>query len=231
MPLGHPVEAVADLGVTGDGADFRTDEPAHQARDRLGLELGVGVERDDDLTTCGIDAVIDGGRLAGIALGDQLDSFVAAKRLGDDCRGFVLGAVVDDNDFQVDADALQDAAHAAFDDAGFVIGRDNDTDEGRLKEGFRTLFRRIHMPAVFRVDSQARQNQGASDAQHDGDDKQPFQPFRQSGQGHEDADVEADLKQFGAGQGRHDLFRRQPHQVADRDELIALRLQGANNGR
>ena len=48
LPAGDEIDAVADLGVAGDGADrgSRTSAPAARW---CRLELGIGVERDDDL--------------------------------------------------------------------------------------------------------------------------------------------------------------------------------------
>jgi hypothetical protein len=48
LPAGHHVGAIADFGVTGNGADFFVAEPANQSGNRVGLELGVRIERHDD---------------------------------------------------------------------------------------------------------------------------------------------------------------------------------------
>ena len=50
LPFGDDVDPVADLGIAGDRGELVVaGEPARQTRDRLRLELRVGVERDDDL--------------------------------------------------------------------------------------------------------------------------------------------------------------------------------------
>ena len=48
LPARDHVDAIADLGVAGDRADFGIREPAHKPRDRVAIELRVGIERDDD---------------------------------------------------------------------------------------------------------------------------------------------------------------------------------------
>ena len=50
---GLPVDKVVAyeppyVGVTGNGADFFVAEPANQSGNRVGLELGVRIERHDD---------------------------------------------------------------------------------------------------------------------------------------------------------------------------------------
>jgi hypothetical protein len=48
LPAGDEVDPVADFGIARHRADFRLLEPAHELADGLRLELGIGVEGDDD---------------------------------------------------------------------------------------------------------------------------------------------------------------------------------------
>src|SRR6185312_10458852 len=45
LPASNEVDAIADLGVAGDRADRRICEPAHQLRNRVFLEMRVGIQR------------------------------------------------------------------------------------------------------------------------------------------------------------------------------------------
>ena len=50
LPFSYDIDAVADLGITGDGADILVSKSVGQCRDRLGVKQGVGIEGYNDLT-------------------------------------------------------------------------------------------------------------------------------------------------------------------------------------
>ena len=90
LPAGDEVDPVADLGVAGDRADLRIGEPAGEPRDRLRLELGVGVERDDDLAVGELEAAVERMRLAAIG---QASAAARAARPAKAAATIVAGPV------------------------------------------------------------------------------------------------------------------------------------------
>ena len=112
LPSRDDVDAVADLGVAGDGGKLLIRrEPAREPRDRVRLELSVGVERDDDLAPRERQTVVQRARLAAIV---ELQQAALARRRRTPARrsadGAILRAVVDHDD--VDGDVARSPALA-----------------------------------------------------------------------------------------------------------------------
>lgn len=76
LPARDEVDSVADLGIAGHGADSGIDEPARKTCNRGGLELGVGVERDDHVALCQHHAEVEGTRLAAVLDSQQTNPWI-----------------------------------------------------------------------------------------------------------------------------------------------------------
>src|SRR5262249_55188642 len=75
------------------------------------------------------DAVVPRGRDAAVVLPDVANARIPAERVADERTGLVGGAVVDDDDVDVDVGLREDRAHRARDAAGAVVGGDEDRNE------------------------------------------------------------------------------------------------------
>jgi hypothetical protein len=71
LPAGDEVDPVADFGIARHRADFGLLEPAHELADGLRLELGIGVERDDDLAVGSGEGAVERAGLAAVGQGHQ----------------------------------------------------------------------------------------------------------------------------------------------------------------
>ena len=125
LPARNHVDAIADLCIAGDGADLLVGEPAYQPGDGVLLELGVGIERDDDVAARARQRRVEGVCLAGILDGNELDPRVGCKIRGQHLEGFVFRTIVDDDDVEIAVGTGENAAHGIGDDALFIIGGDD----------------------------------------------------------------------------------------------------------
>ncbi len=122
--MGDRIDPVADLGVAGDRADGRIDEPARQIRDRILLEQRIGVEGDDDAAPGLREAEIDRIGLAAIRHRDELDVGGIAETPGNDRRGSVGRAIVDDDHFKAGIVACEYPLDRFDDHLGLVMRRE-----------------------------------------------------------------------------------------------------------
>ena len=122
LPARDHVDAIADFGISGDGAYRRILEPAHELRDRVLLEMGVGIERHHDIAARFLQTDIESRRLAAIGHAKESDASIACEMGAYLLRRIVGGAVVDDDDLQIWIVAGEDMAHCAGDDLPFVVG-------------------------------------------------------------------------------------------------------------
>ena len=72
LPACPQIDAVADLGIAGDGADLRIVEVRNQLRDRIDGNDGVGIDADVELFVDAFEGVVEGIGLAAIGLGEHL---------------------------------------------------------------------------------------------------------------------------------------------------------------
>ena len=98
--------AVANLGIASDRADFGIDKPASQLGDGIGLKLGIGIKRDDDLALGQLESLIERAGLAAVLQREELHAGIAAEGAGDNGAGLVLRSIVDDNNFKANIAAL-----------------------------------------------------------------------------------------------------------------------------
>ncbi len=133
LPAGPEVDAVADLGVSGDGADARVLEVGDELGDGVGGDDGVGVDADVDLFGEAVEGEVERGGLAAVGLGEDLDAAggdFGGVGLAGDLEGAVAGAVVDDDDVEVGVVGVEHRADGADDDLLLVVGGDEDGDAG-----------------------------------------------------------------------------------------------------
>src|SRR5208282_2271193 len=133
LPAGPEIDAVADLGVAGDGADGGIFKVGNELGDGVGSDDGVGVDADVDLLRDAIEGVVEGGGLAFIVLGEHLQaagSDVLCVSGGGHFSGAVAGAVVDDDDAEVFVVGVEHGADGADDNGFFVIRGDENGDAG-----------------------------------------------------------------------------------------------------
>ena len=71
LPAGPEVDAVADLGVAGDGADLRVGEVADEAGDGVVRDDAVGVDADVDLFVDVLEREVQRVGLAAVGLGED----------------------------------------------------------------------------------------------------------------------------------------------------------------
>ena len=74
LPAGPEIDAVADLGVSGDGADERVLEVGNELADGVGGDDGVGVDADIKLFGEAVEGEVERGGLASVGLGEHLDA-------------------------------------------------------------------------------------------------------------------------------------------------------------
>ena len=71
LPAGPEVDAVADLGVAGDGADLGVGEVADEVGDGVVGDDAVGVDADVDLFVDVLEGEVEGVGLAAVGLGED----------------------------------------------------------------------------------------------------------------------------------------------------------------
>ena len=71
LPAGPEVDAVADLGVAGYGADLRIGEVRDEVRDGIVRDDGVGVDADVDLLVDALERVVQRVGFASVRLGQD----------------------------------------------------------------------------------------------------------------------------------------------------------------
>ncbi len=92
LPARPQIDAVAHLGVAGDGADRGILEVRNELGDGVGGDDGVGVDADVDLFVHAIERVVERGGLAFVALGEDLHA-AGGDLLGVGGGGHFGGAV------------------------------------------------------------------------------------------------------------------------------------------
>ena len=72
LPARPEIDAVADLGIAGNRADFRIDEVRHQSRDRVRRDDRVGIDADEEFRIADVlDAVVQSLGLARVRLAEN----------------------------------------------------------------------------------------------------------------------------------------------------------------
>lgn len=119
----YEAEVVCVFGAgVGDGAG-----------ERVGREPGIGVEEGDPISVEGCGAEVEGVALAEPAVGEGVDADdaetgVAVGGFACACGGVVGGAVVDEDEFEVDVLLSEESPDGACDAVGFVARGDDDAD-------------------------------------------------------------------------------------------------------
>ena len=93
------------------------------SRDGIGLEMGIGVESDDDLAVRGGKSRVDRSRLAAVCHRDERHARIGSEVLAHDIAGAVGRSVVDDDHLELGVPAVEDPRDRPGDDLGFVEGR------------------------------------------------------------------------------------------------------------
>ena len=158
LPAGPEIDAVADLGVAGHGADARILEVGNELGDGVGGDHGVGVDADVDLFVHAVEGVVERGGLASVGLGENLHAAggdLSGVGFCGHFGGAVERAVVDDDDVEVLVVGVEHRADGADDDRLFVVGGDEDGDArivaGRgLRRGLRRRSMTAKMPTMIR---------------------------------------------------------------------------------
>ena len=223
LPAGPEIDAVADLGVAGDGADAGILKVGNELGDGVGGDHGVGVDADVDLLVDAIERVVERGGLAFIALGEHLHA-AGGDLLRVGCRGHfggaVGGAVVDDDDVEVLVVGVEHRADGADDDRLFVVGGDEHGD-ARIEAG-RGLAVRLAQAVDDGEEAdedEARAHEYVAD-EEDHDDEVADDVERGEGDGVGDG-----AHALPEGERRHDLGGGLAHQRGDGNDGVAVGAQ------
>ena len=126
LPARPEIDAVANFGVTSDGAYFGIEEMRHHASDGVGSNDGIGIDADEEFSVSDvIETVVEGFGFAAVGLGEDDDfagGFFAGKDSTDNFEGAIFGAVVDDDDAKIGIVGIERALDSALNDFFFVIG-------------------------------------------------------------------------------------------------------------
>ena len=226
LPASPEVDAVADFGVSGDGADQRVFKVRNELADGVGGDDGVGVDADVKLLRQAVEGEVQRGGLASVGLAENLNAaggYLGGVSRARDLGGAVAGAVVDDHDMKVGVVGVEHRADGADNDLFLVVGGDEDGDAG--------------------IEAGRSHGVGAEQAVDDGEDAHQDQPrahqnvAQEEDQHNELADDghagEGDGVRQGAqvlaeGQLGHHLGGGLVHQLGDGDDGVAIGAQGVD---
>ena len=218
LPARDHVDAVAHFGVARHRADFRIGEPAHQARNGIGIELGIGVQRHHHRAGGLAQSDIESVGLAAIGNGDQRDAFFVGEATADHFRGMVGRSIVDHQHFQIAIVAGKNPLDRQRDHFFFIVSRDQD---GHRLAGMRDRRHRGVAPGKAVEQRQPAQHQKPRHAKYDRADEAVIKKLADERQAEKYDAV--GVQHHGQRQPGHHLVIGETTQLRDRHEAIAFR--------
>ena len=99
LPASQPADPVSNLYVSGNRADSRVHEVAHEFADRAGLDGRIRIDRNENAAGSFCERVRKRSRFAAIGLMNHSDGRVESELLIQHFTGSVGGTVIDNNHF------------------------------------------------------------------------------------------------------------------------------------
>ena len=133
LPARPEIDAVADLGIAGDGADPRICKVGNQLGDGVGGDHSVRVDADIELFVQLLERKVERGGFASVGLGQDADTAggdLRAIGVARDVEGVVGRSVVDDDHVEIFVVGVEHRADGANDDLLLVVGGDEHRDAG-----------------------------------------------------------------------------------------------------
>ena len=137
LPAGPEVDAVAHLGVAGDGADAGIFKVGNELGDGVGSDDGIGIDADVDLLGDALEGVVEGCGLAFIGFSEHLEPAggdLLRVGAGGHFSGAILRAIVDHDDAEILVVGVENRADRSDDDRFFVVSR-NENSHARVEAG------------------------------------------------------------------------------------------------
>src|SRR3984957_17771724 len=225
LPTREPTRPVADLDVAGDSTEFRVRKMPHQLADRVGLDLGVGVDGDDDFRVRLSHRVAERRRFAAIDLMDDVHSRLAAEILVEQFTSAIGRAIVDNNNLQIGKIGCEDRCDRLQDDGFLVVRRHQDGHARRRNQ------RHEMVGAQFFDEREEADDERPAADQHDTDDEDRRDSRAQPAIDSEDEAIGARLPALHRGERHHYFGARLADQVGDGNKLVTLDAQRVDDFR
>ena len=225
LPARDPAIAVDHLHVPCDGSNAGFGKMPDEARNRVGIHDGIGVNRDDNFADGLAERMIQRRRFAAIALQEQADPPIASKVRANKLGGAIRRTVVHHENFQLGIIGSKRRANRIHDHRFFVVSGDQNAD-------LRLIFGMVERSGaqLFDQGEQADDQRAPADQQN-AREKNERDPVTQPAEHIEGESIGAHHQPFAVGQRRHHVGAALAEQVGNLNEFVALRAQPIDDQR